>query len=119
MKFFWIRFISVGCRFQLPLTTLASTLKSARHHEKGNSHIVTKAKTILTHAKYAMKFEISSIIFLQISGFLAEEVLKKAASFSRAGIYFGTAASIRFCNFRLYICSQKMVFLFETPAELI
>ena len=38
-----------------------------------------QGETIYTHAKYALKFEVSSIIFLQISGFLADEMLRKAA----------------------------------------
>ena len=40
---------------------------------------VTKGEAICTRAKYALKSEVSSNIFLQISGFPADEVLRKAA----------------------------------------
>ena len=39
---------------------------------------VTKCEMTYTHTKYAPKFEVSSITFLRMSGFLADEVLRKA-----------------------------------------
>ena len=42
---------------------------------------VTKCDAIYTRTKYALKFEVSSILFLQITGFLADEVLRKATGY--------------------------------------
>ena len=57
------------------VTRLAITNVPTTRHVEG----VTKGETILTHVKYALKFEVPLIIFLQISGFIAEEVLRIAA----------------------------------------
>ena len=54
---------------------------------------VTKHETNYPHAKYALKFEVSSVIFLQISSFLADEVLRKAA-----GNYFFSGVLLS-CSF--------------------
>ena len=65
---------------------------------------VTQGETIYTHVKYALKFKVSSIIFLQISVFLLTKCWGKLLAtnyFSLARFHLVPAASICCCNFRL------------------